>query len=157
MIRDGDPFKGVIKTRRWKVTSWSEVFGIDMMEPSLPSNLATLTRIPPNIIQWRRSWFGGRQSISISMVSNAMINGKKISICSFCRWHAREGSPGQTHDFELTHGRKNEQTYFTRVGQGRRSNRNRDCKIVLQIIWIYSPQQDREPDWHLASVLGLAN
>ena len=45
------------------------------MKPSLTSNLETLTQIPKNMSQWRRSWLGGKQPRNISTVITATING----------------------------------------------------------------------------------
>ena len=66
--------RGVKNTRSCGVTSWSEVYGIVSLNPSLTSDLVTLTRIINIISQWRRSWLSGKKSRRISTVSNAMIN-----------------------------------------------------------------------------------
>ena len=59
------------------------------------------------------------------MVSTNTINGNIFYFCYFCQWYAREGRPGCTCEFELTHGSENRLTHFSRSGLVKDSNHNR--------------------------------
>ena len=54
-----------------------------------------------------------------------------FSVCSFCRWHTREVSPGRNCEFESTHGSENGRTHFSHVGLDKQSDCNCVCKILL--------------------------
>ena len=116
--------------------SLSEVYDIDRMKTLLTSNMTRLTRIPTNMRQHQRSWIGGKQPIRISTVRTDTINGNIFSVCSLCRWYAREGGPYCTHAIESNHGSKNGRTHLARMRLYKRLDHNWGCRIVLT----YDPQ-----------------
>ena len=106
------------------------------LTPSHTSNLATLTWIHTNMIQWQRSWLGGKLPRKISTVSTVTIN-RFFSVCYFFQRNNRYESPGCTRAIESNHGSKNGQPHFARTGADKGSNRNRGCKIVFTYdLWI---------------------
>ena len=106
------------------------------LTPSHTSNLATLTWIHTNMIQWQRSWLGGKLSRKISTVSTVTIN-RFFSVCYFFQRHNSDGRPGCTRAIESNHGSENGQTHFAYTGVDKGSNRNRGCKIVFTYdLWI---------------------
>ena len=111
--------------------------------------------IPTNMSQWRRSWIGGKQPRRIIMVSTDTIN-EFFSVCYFCQWHAREGSPGRTRGLELNHVRKNGRNHFARAGLDKRLNCNCGCKIVLTYDpWSFTAQSPMGQGARLGTEIGV--
>ena len=73
----------------------------------------------------------GRNKRNIRTVSTAMINGNFISNFPLRGWNAWEIGSSNTHQFELTHGRKTLGTHFKRTCLGQRPDRNHGCDVVL--------------------------
>ena len=67
-------------TRRRRVASRYEVYGIDKMKPSFTSKLATLMQIHTSINQWQGSCIGGKLSGRTSKVSTVTTNRNNFSL-----------------------------------------------------------------------------
>ena len=66
---------------------------------------------------------------------------KIFPICPISGWHAWEGGPYCTHEFELTHGNKNQGPSFTCTWMGQRLDLNIGREFILpHYPWI-SPTQ----------------
>ena len=92
------------------------------------------------------------------MVRTVTSNRKKLDF-SFCWWHVREGGPGRTREFELTHGRKMDKPISHVQGWISGQISISVASSYSQIIRgdrICGTLQDQDPDWDPASGLGLA-
>ena len=59
-----------------------------------------------------------------------MTNGIVFSVCSFSGQNDKEGIPSRALSIESSHGREKGITTFSSTGVGKRTHRNRRCKVL---------------------------